>query len=110
MRYEVRTSIVRMIGPIWQPGIVCAQDKSLSAYDIENIKGYGEAIGHPGINRDSVLHWLCLNSGDFSNITDFEASIEDGDNTIDIPWALGESELTYCDAMFPVEEDEDATS
>jgi hypothetical protein len=99
MRYVVRKSIVRVVGRIWMPSVVCAQVRELSSYDVANIKSYGDAIGHPGINRESVEHWLHSNSGDFQSVTDFEASIEDGNDTIDIPWATEEGEFAYIDAM-----------
>ena len=101
MRYLVRKSVVRMIGRIWMPAITCAKDITLSEYDVENIRRYRR---HSGINRDSVDHWLALNSGDFQSIVDFEASIEDGENTVDIPWRDEESESHYDDAMYPEED------
>lgn len=105
MRYMIRRSVVRLIGPIWQPGFgCCAQEKTLSNYDLDNIKGYGEVIGHPGINRESVEYWLTMNSGDFRAVTDFSASIEDGAQSIEIPWNNEESEYKFSDAMYPAED------
>jgi hypothetical protein len=104
MRYLVRTSVIRVIGTIWMPSVTAAQTYTLSAYDVENVKGYGEAYDAPGINRTSVEQWLIRHAGDFSGITDFEASIEDGDDTVDIPWADEESEFTYGDCIFQAED------
>ena len=97
-RYIVRKSYVDLIGTIWLPTITCAQRKDLRAYDVENIKGHSD--DGKTIDRDSVEQWLMCHSGDFSQVADFRASIEDGDQTIDLDWAYGEdSELTYTDCM-----------
>ncbi len=94
MRYTVRKSVVWLVGHIWQPGIgPCSQMLSLRAYDVENIRAYGEG----SIDRDAVEHWLMLNSGDFRDVIDFSASIEDGNRTIDIPWATEDGEMAYSD-------------
>jgi len=74
-------------------------DKDLSAYDIENIRDEDGMI-----TRDGIENWLGMNAGDFSSVHDFEASIEDGEKSLDFHWAKGEdSEVTYCDAMYPTE-------
>jgi hypothetical protein len=101
-RYIVRKSYIDVIGGIWWPmGATCAMHKDLSNYDVENIRAYGEGV----IDRDSVEHWLMLNSGDFSSVQDFRASIEDGDQTIDLDWAEGEeSDCTFSDCMWPAED------
>jgi hypothetical protein len=57
------------------------------------------------ITRDVVADWLGTHSGDFASITDFWASIEDGENTIEIPWEHEESQFTYSDCMFPAEQE-----
>lgn len=95
MKYVVRKSVVCYVGTIWQ-GLTCAQDKTLSSYDVENMRDDDGKI-----TRESVENWLGCNSGDFQSIDDFYASIEDGDETIDIEWASEESEMTYNDCMFP---------
>lgn len=96
MRYTVRVSYVDILGGIWWPmGAVCSLRKSLSAYDIENIKAYGDGQ----ITHEAVEHWVCLNSGDFSEIIDFSGSIEDGDHTIDFAWSSEETEAQYLDTL-----------
>jgi hypothetical protein len=50
------------------------------------------------ITRESVESWVDTHSGDFQEVIDFEASLESGDDTIDIPWATEEGELAYLDA------------
>ena len=94
MRYEVRTSIVQVIGNIWQPGIgLCTYQYTLSPYNVENCQ---DDLG--AITRESVQQWLDCNAGDFQKIVDFWASIEHGDSTVEIPWATEEGELAYLEA------------
>ena len=101
MKLTIRKSVVKIVGGIWWPmGATCAQEKELSAYDIRNIRDRVE----PGITRANVEDWLTCNAGDFSSITDFSASIEDGDETIDIPWENEDSEITFSDCMYPWQE------
>lgn len=102
MRYMVRKSVVDIIGTIWVPmGPIFAQHKELSSYDVDNMRGQDGKI-----TRDSVEQWLMTNAGDFSSVKDFRASIEDGNETIDIDWQLGEeSDCEYSDAMFSSEDD-----
>lgn len=97
MRYTVTRQRIDLIGTIWMPATVCAQSKDLSDYDMSN-------IGDPH-NRDDVERWLLLNSGDFSNVTDFRADFHIGDEHIVHEWQSEESELTFNDAMYPSEED-----
>lgn len=93
MRYTVTKSVIQMLGTIWMPAVTCAQEKVLSGYDLGNIE--------QPITRDTVEHWLMLNSGDFQHIQDFCASLEIDGETIDIPWANEESECEYFDCMYP---------
>ena len=99
MRYTVRKSIVQVIGTIWMPSTTAAQTYELSGYDVDNARGDDGKI-----TRESVQSWLDTHAGDFASVTDFSASIEDGDDTVDIPWADEESELTYNGCMFPDED------
>lgn len=98
MKYTVRKSIVRIIGTIWMPATTCAQEQTLSSYDVENCR---DDAGQ--ITRESVEQWLTTHSGDFQSVQDFSASIEDGETTVDIPWGKEESEFTFSDCMFPEE-------
>lgn len=95
MKTLVRRSYIDVIGTIWMPSTTCAMQYPLASYDIENCR---DEDGN--ITRESVEQWLCRHSGDFQSVDDFSASIEDGDETIDIAWADEESELTYGDCMF----------
>jgi hypothetical protein len=72
----------------------------LSEYDIDNIRGRVE----PGITRANVESWLGCNAGDFSEIIDFGASIEDGDESIDIPWESEDNEMGWHDCTYPSED------
>ena len=84
---------IDVIGYIWMPGNVpCAQSRDLTSHDIENI---GE------LTRDNIQAWIDSHFGDFSNIIDFRADI--GDFLSE--WSEEESEYTFSDCMYPVEED-----
>jgi hypothetical protein len=97
MRRVLVISFVHIVGKLWMPNCDAASDKTLSDYDIENIRAYGDGA----ITRDAVEHWVMLNSGDFSAVTDFEAEIETDNKTYRFTWEHEESELTYMDCMFP---------
>lgn len=99
MRYMVRKSIVEILGVIWMPSAECGQVQTLSSYDVENLRDDDGKI-----TRDSVEQWLTTHSGDFANVIDFHASIEDGEDTIEIPRSDEEHELRFCDAMYPSED------
>jgi hypothetical protein len=92
MRYTVTSSIVRVVGRIWMPSVVCAMDYTLSGYDIENAR---DEDGN--ITRDSVQGWLDKNAGDFAEIIDFEGDIEDGEVHVDIPWETEDGQFAYLD-------------
>lgn len=80
-------------------GALCAQDMELSSYDVGS-------IGEP-ITRETVAEWLSTHSGDFSEVIDFEASIETRDGeTVNVPWSSDENEMQYLDCMFPPEAEE----
>jgi len=97
MKRLVCFSYVDVIGEIWLPGIgPCAQRISLRPYDIENIRDGGGKI-----TRESIEQWLRTHAGDFRSITDFSASIEDGEDTLDFAWANEESECVHSDCMYP---------
>jgi hypothetical protein len=101
MRYTVRKSEVRVIGTMWMPMSTGATVYDLDSYAVGNARDQAGAI-----TRESVQAWLDTHAGDFSNVIDFEASIEDGDVTVDIPWADEDSELTFGDCMYPSEDDD----
>lgn len=90
------TGRIDVIGSIWQPGIgTCAYGYSLSAYDIENMRGDDGKIA-----RREIQSWLDKNAGDFSNIEDFSATIDNAN----YGWADEESEFAFLDAMYPSED------
>ena len=95
-RYTVRKSYIDVVGKIWMPHTTASMRYPVSSYDLENMRDDDGQI-----TRDSVEHWLMLNSGDFSSVEDFSASLEVGDDTIDFPWVHEESELAYVDYLFP---------
>lgn len=94
MKYMVRKSFVAVVGKIWMPAITASLHIRLSEYDINNMRDESGKI-----TRESVEQWLCTHTGDFQSIQDFSASIEDGENTIDIPWASEDGEMAYCDTL-----------
>lgn len=98
MRYTITKQRIQIIGHIWWPsGAVCAQELDLSGYDLANIPDPR--------NRDDVSQWIDRNSGDFSNVVDFRADFHIGDGNVVHEWAKGEdSEMAFCDAMYPVED------
>lgn len=99
MKYTVRTSVIDVIGRIWMPSTVAATTLTLSGYDVENARDDDGAI-----TRESVEDWLNKNAGDFAEIIDFAASIEDGDATVLIDWSDDESLLIFGDLMYPAED------
>lgn len=94
MKYTVRKSIVRVVGRIWMPAVIASNVITMSAYDIDNARDEDGKI-----TRESVEDWLGSHAGDFQSIIDFEASIEDGDLTIDIPFASEDGEMAYIDTL-----------
>jgi hypothetical protein len=106
-RYIVRKSYVDVLGRLWMPQCLAATRIALSSYDVANIQGQHDwATDSEGgtIDRDAVEQWLMLHSGDFSEVIDFSASIESGDQTLDFDWANEESQFYWQDCMHPVED------
>ena len=97
MKYTVRESIIWVVGTIWMPAVEAATHYKLSQYDVDNIKAEGDGV----IDREAVQDWLDTNAGDFQAITDFAASIEDGEETVDIDWATVEGEDLYIRCTCP---------
>lgn len=99
MKYMVRKSEIRVIGPLWMPGATGATTYTLTDHDLDNARDDDGKL-----TRDSVARWLDSHAGDFQGVTDFYASLEDGDETVDIPWQQGEdSEYAWIDC-FPDED------
>ena len=95
MKYTVSKSIVRIVGGIWLPyGATYALDKDLSDYDVRNLRDEEGKI-----TRESIEQWIACNSGDFSSIIGWSASIEDNGETLDFPWPSEEIECQYFDCF-----------
>ena len=94
MKYTVRKSVIDVVGKIWMPAITASQRIVLNAHDLEHLRDDDGKI-----TRESVERWFSTHPGDFQSIQDFSASIEDGDNTIDIPWASEDGEMAYLDTV-----------
>lgn len=99
MKITIRKSLVRVIGRIWMPAGICAMEYQLNAYQVENAKD-----DQGRITRESLDRWLSTNSGDFQSVTDFWASIEVGDQTVEIPWANEDSECEFSDCTCPAQD------
>jgi len=99
MRYVVRKSIIKILGTIWLPPIQAALELTLSDNDVNNIRDRVEL----GITRRNVESWLDCNAGDFQSVEDFMASLEDGTETIEIPWSSDEAMIAYTSCMYPAE-------
>jgi hypothetical protein len=102
VKYTVRKSVIRVIGQIWMPATTAATTYELDSYAVGNARD-----DEGRITRESVQRWLDTHAGDFQSVTDFEASIEDGDTTVDIPWADEDSELTFGDCTNDYDEDDE---
>ena len=90
------TGHVEVIGFIWWPNDVpCAYTYSLTAYDVENMRGDDGKIA-----RREIQSWLDKNAGDFSEVTDFRALIAGAS----YGWADPESQATYEDCMYGSED------
>ena len=108
---------IEVVGNIWQPGMgVCAMTYDLKPYDVGNMRGRARIDGFP-ITRVDVQAWLDTNAGDFQNIIDFHAVIDDGPlpacdscghvkrRALVFDWADEKNECAFLDAMFGTEED-----
>ena len=85
-----------MVGPTWS-GYKGSYIYELSDYDVSNLSGIHD--GKSIIDRGTVEYWLSTNAGDFQSIIDFSASLEVGDETINIPWADEDNELYFDDCQ-----------
>ncbi len=101
-RYTRVYSVIRVVGHLWQPGVVAATRYTLSASDLENLLGDSPLAE---VTREAVLEWLAEHSGDYQEIMDVKAELSHGEMDVTVPWASEESELIYNDAMYPTEED-----
>ena len=104
MKYITRTSYIDVLGKLWMPRVDASLRINLSAYDIDNIIGYSNEANDSakiGITREGVQLWLNAHAGDFSEITDFTASIEHPGTgeTIDFDWSDEDNEMAYYDTL-----------
>lgn len=97
MKYMVRKSIVQVLGYLWMSA-KATYEYTLSPHDVENAKD-----GNGKLTRESVQLWLDSHAGDFHSVIDWHASLEDGSETVEIPWQSEENELTYTDITYPCE-------
>lgn len=95
MKYTVAKSVIHVLGTMWMPNTPGATQLNPTAHDVENMHDDDGKV-----TRESVALWLDSHAGDFSGIIDFYASIEDGQDTIEIPWADEENEPEYNSCMF----------
>lgn len=94
MKYMVSISFVDVLGYIL-PHALCSLRLKLSPYDLQNIAAEGDGQ----ITRDAVEQWLTSNSGDFSNVVDFYASLEWHGKTVTFDWTTEENECAYMDTL-----------
>jgi len=90
----VRKSVIDVVGRIWMPAIVASLRMELRPYDVDNARD-----GDGQVTRESVEQWLATHAGDFQQVIDFRASIEDGDRTVDIPFATDDGEMAWLDTL-----------
>lgn len=67
-----------------------------------SIQDYANDPSQP--TREEVELWVAMHLGDFREITDWSASLEIGDQTIDYPWESVDGECAYWDCMEPAVE------
>ena len=96
MKYTVRKSVIDVLGMLWMPDVLGATTYEPQFGDVGNMRDDAGKI-----TRESVSLWLDSHAGDFSGVTDFYASIEDGGDTVEIPWADEDNEVTFNGCMYP---------
>jgi len=98
MKRIIRESYVEVLGRIWMPGTTAACRYDLDRSAVEQCRDNDGAI-----TRGSMEKWLSTHAGDFQSVTDFSASVEDGADTITIPWGSEDHAYTFEDCMWPAE-------
>ena len=99
MQYTVTKNIIQVIGYIWLPSTMAAMEYTLDDRDLERY-----SISKDNPTREDIERWISTNTGDFSNIVDYRADI--GTAKV-LDWKDPESENTYNDCMFPVDDNGD---
>ena len=102
MRIIVKRSIINILGRLWMPMCKAGQELTVTQYDLDCMRNDDGTI-----DREAVSDWIDSHAGDFSSIIDFSASLEDGENSIEIPWQSEENEIEWGDCMFPAEDFEE---
>lgn len=88
---------VDVLGRIWWPaGGLCAMSYEPRADDLRDESG--------AVTRDSIQRWIDTNTGDFSEVVDWRATVGDGD--FDSDFTDEDNEMTFNDCMFPNEEED----
>jgi len=109
MKYTVTKSLLRVVGNIWQPGIgLCAMEYNLDDYDVGCMRetdGDTLPVTEGPITRESVQRWIDTHCGDFSNVVDWWASIENNGETIEFHWQDEQHEVDYYDCVYGSEDD-----
>lgn len=100
MKYS--KSVVYVLGVMWMPMVPGATEYTVTGHDIQYMRDDDGKI-----TRESAELWLTSHSGDFSNVTDFSASIEDGETTVTIPWADEDNEMEWGAMMYPDPDDDE---
>jgi hypothetical protein len=86
MRYTVVESILQVIGELWD-GSIGTYQYTLKPKDLKQMEYHGVFY------RELITCWVNskLNTGDFSNVLDWRAEIENGDDTLEFDWSDPES-------------------
>ena len=92
----MRSSVVSVIGEIWQPGVICAMDYTMSPQDVAEVFSLSSGLTF----SEAIGEWLTSRTLDFSSVQDFRVELPG----CEIPWLHEESELTYNDCMYGQEE------
>ena len=105
MIYTVRKDFVRVLGHGWlafnrygfpsHPYPSMAYEYSLTKRDLDEIGDF--------LTRSNIDRWLATNSGDFSSITDWSASIGEHE----IPFEHEENESAYFDITDPFPDEDE---
>lgn len=100
MKITKAISYVKVIGRTWEGYTAAMQYPINPATELKypNGKAVDNNI-HSGDLENILRKWINGHTGDFETITDFSASLEVGENTVDIPWENDNSEEQYEFAM-----------
>lgn len=91
MRYTVRVSYIDVLGHIWMPNVVASMRYTVRPDDLRDLEGH--------ITSESINDYLTAHTGDFRDLIDWAASIEDGDETLDFDWSSEDNACAYLDTL-----------